>query len=362
MRDLVSNTSLARTVDDFAECALRSLANNPYDLPFVALYTVSEIDRKPSKKEVRAGFGRSNRRVIKLENRGTTGIPEGHPFLIHEALVDISPPKSRQSSSSASTGTGSTATARDRLLDMNALSPTSAGSPAAPSSSSGSSSSIDGLSAHSAFLRSEEAAKGWSWPFEEACRKRDPVLVEDLGPLAETLDRSRGWSYPARQAVVLPVFVEANQAIPSAVLVLGVNSMGRYDHLLETFNNLVARHVAIGLFAVLAAEQDRKRAEELVRLDRAKSSFFSSISHELRTPLTLILGPLEDILSGSEKDKLDQSQREKLLLVQRHGNRLLTMVNKLLDFSSIEGGRMNFKYRPVQIVSCVVVLPSRNAN
>ncbi|BGO94298.1 hypothetical protein NBRC10512_002748 [Rhodotorula toruloides] len=350
VRDLVSNTSLARTVDDFAECALRSLANNPYDLPFVALYTVSEVDSKPTKKEVRAGYNRSNRRIIKLENRGTTGIPEGHPFLIHEALVDITPPKSRQSSSSASTGTGSTATMRDRLLDAATLSPASAaGSPAAPSSSSGSSGSISGFSAHAAFLRCEEAANGWSWPLEEACVKRDPVLVEDLGPLAETLDRSRGWSYPARQAVVLPVFVEANQVVPAAVLVLGVNSMGRYDHLLETFHNLVARHVAIGLFAVLAAEQDRKRAEELVRLDRAKSSFFSSISHELRTPLTLILGPLEDILSGSEKEKLDPSQRDKLQLVQRHSNRLLTMVNKLLDFSSIEGGRMNFKYRPVQI-------------
>lgn len=85
------------------------------------------------------------------------------------------------------------------------------------------------------------------------------------------------------------------------------------------------------------------------QLDKAKSNFFSSVSHELRTPLTLILGPLEDILTGPDKDKLDKKQREKLTIVNRHANRLLSMVNKLLDFSSIEGGRMNFKYRPVKV-------------
>ncbi|GAA5906400.1 hypothetical protein JCM5296_000445, partial [Sporobolomyces johnsonii] len=98
-----------------------------------------------------------------------------------------------------------------------------------------------------------------------------------------------------------------------------------------------------------AAEQDRQRAEELIKLDRSKSNFFSSVSHELRTPLTLILGPLEDILSPGQRERLQTEQRDKLVLVSKHANRLLNMVNKLLDFSSIEGGRMNFKFRPVQI-------------
>ncbi|GAA6041500.1 hypothetical protein JCM8097_001909 [Rhodosporidiobolus ruineniae] len=350
VRDLVQMTSLARTVEDFSETALNSLAMNPYDLPFVALYTVEEVALKPTKKEVRAGFDRSTRTSIKLTCRGSSGIPQGHPFLIQEALVDITPPMSRQSSSSASTstGTGSTATAmdlRERLEGAGALSPLGqAGSPA-PSSTSSSTASVRFGSASSG----SRAAPNWTWPFEEACHKRDPVVVEDLGPYAETLDRTKGWSVPPRQAVVIPVMVEAGQSVPSAVLVLGVNAMNRYDHLMETFFNLVARHTGIGFFSVLAAEQDRQRADELVKLDRAKSNFFSSVSHELRTPLTLILGPLEDLLTGPDKDKLDRGTKDKLVLVNRHANRLLTMVNKLLDFSSIEGGRLNFKYRPVQI-------------
>ncbi|GAA5867623.1 hypothetical protein JCM3774_001533 [Rhodotorula dairenensis] len=337
VRDLVQTTSLARTVEDFAESALRSLGQNPYDLPFVLLYTVEEVTTKPTKREVRAGFQSSTRKTVRLNCRGATGIPDDHPFLVQEAVVDIAPPMSRHSSSStsASTGTGSTATA----LDLRALN----------ANSSMASSSSNASTAGPNLTPEGGTSQRWSWPFEEACQKREPVLVEDLGPLAESIDRTRGWSYTPHQAMVIPIMVEAGQTVPSAVLVLGINAMSRYDHLLETFNNLIARHVAIGLFAVFAAEQDRARADELVQLDRAKSNFFSSVSHELRTPLTLILGPLEDILSGPDKDKLDKKQREKLTIVNRHANRLLSMVNKLLDFSSIEGGRMNFKYRPVKI-------------
>lgn len=65
--------------------------------------------------------------------------------------------------------------------------------------------------------------------------------------------------------------------------------------------------------------------------------------------MTLVLGPLEDVLSNTEH--LSPGNRERLVTVQRHANRLLQMVNKLLDFSSLEGGRMQVKYRPVKIVS-----------
>ncbi|GAA5891499.1 hypothetical protein JCM6882_004493 [Rhodosporidiobolus microsporus] len=355
VRDLVQMTSLARSVEDFSETALRSLANNPYDIPFALLYTVDEVSQAPTKKEVRLGYDRSTRTSIKLTCRGSTGIPADHPFLIQEALVDITPPMSRQSSSSASTstGTGSTATAmdlRERLLSNDAggfSSPGALASTGSPAPSTASSASTAGT--HRFGGGAGPRVPQWTWPFEEACMKRDPVLVDDLGALAESLDRSKGWAIPTRQAVVIPVMVDAGQSIPSAVLVLGVNAMSRYDHLMDTFFGLLARHTAIGFFSVLATEQDRQRADELVKLDRAKSNFFSSVSHELRTPLTLILGPLDDLLSGPEKDKLNKAQREKLVLVNRHANRLLAMVNKLLDFSSIENGKFNFKHRPVQI-------------
>lgn len=96
----------------------------------------------------------------------------------------------------------------------------------------------------------DDEEPGYSWPFEEACMRREPVFVEDLGPLADTLEK-RGWEETPRHAVVIPILVDAAQTIPQAIIVLGVNSRTEYDDLHATFFNLIARHVAVGLFAVL---------------------------------------------------------------------------------------------------------------
>ena len=78
------------------------------------------------------------------------------------------------------------------------------------------------------------------------------------------------------------------------------------------------------------AERARTDAE-------AKLRFFTNFSHELRTPLTLILGPMEDLLGSTG---FTSAQRQDLGLVRRNTQRLLQLVNQLLDFRKIEVGKM----------------------
>ena len=82
-----------------------------------------------------------------------------------------------------------------------------------------------------------------------------------------------------------------------------------------------------------------KKQNEFVKL---RSRFFANISHEFRTPLTLILGPLKDMLSSK---KVTTEDKEGLQLMERNGERLLDLVNQLLDLAKLEEGNMPLKVK-----------------
>ncbi len=84
-----------------------------------------------------------------------------------------------------------------------------------------------------------------------------------------------------------------------------------------------------------AYDGERRRAQALAEIDRAKTAFFSNVSHEFRTPLTLMLGPLWKMHSQLPTHLISASA---LNLAHRNALRLLPAVDALLDFSRIEGG------------------------
>lgn len=95
---------------------------------------------------------------------------------------------------------------------------------------------------------------------------------------------------------------------------------------------------------------EKYKHEKDNELNLLKIGFFTNISHELRTPLTLILGPLER-LSG--KFNGDDFAKQQLKIMQRNGQRLLHMVNQLLDFRKLESGKMNLQVEEDDIVAFV---------
>lgn len=97
----------------------------------------------------------------------------------------------------------------------------------------------------------------------------------------------------------------------------------------------------------LQNEEISRQSAQLVEMsaaaakaNEARIDFFTNISHEIRTPLTLIIGPLDEMLQYS---KLQGGDRQQLSLVRRNANRLLHLVNQLIDFRKLEFSKMQVK-------------------
>ena len=127
------------------------------------------------------------------------------------------------------------------------------------------------------------------------------------------------------------------------MIVAALNPFRPLDVSYAGFINLVAGQIAASIANARAYSAEKKRAEALAEIDRAKTAFFSNVSHEFRTPLTLMLGPLHDLLARSQTH-LSPTAKEQLDLVSRNGARLLRLVNTLLDFSRLEAGRVQAVY------------------
>ncbi len=99
-------------------------------------------------------------------------------------------------------------------------------------------------------------------------------------------------------------------------------------------------------------EEIEIQSEKIKELDKIKSRFFANISHEFRTPLTLILGPIKKKLLETNEP---HEQRE-LRTIFQNANRLLQLVNQLLDLTKIESGTLTLHARRTDLISFVKIM------
>jgi PAS domain S-box-containing protein len=191
------------------------------------------------------------------------------------------------------------------------------------------------------------------WGIAEVVRSGQAVQLEDLeghfGPFC-----CEPYPETPKLALCLPILPPGAER-PAAVLVAGISPRLPFNELYRGYCEQVAAVLTAALANAGAREEERRRAEMLAELDKAKTLFFSNVSHEFRTPLMLMLGPLEEALGEAD---LPPQQRRRLEAAQRNSLRLLKLVNNLLDFSRIEAGRLQASFQPLDLALYTAQLAS----
>ncbi len=103
--------------------------------------------------------------------------------------------------------------------------------------------------------------------------------------------------------------------------------------------------------------KEKAEAEKVMDMDKIKSRFFANISHEFRTPLTLIQGPLQQIeetLKG--KEGIVNVPVRHLKTMRRNTDRLLELVNQLLDLSKLDSGKMKLQIIKGDVLQLLKIL------
>lgn len=130
---------------------------------------------------------------------------------------------------------------------------------------------------------------------------------------------------------VLPAFWQTGWAILIYVLIAAL-LFGITYLIVKRYNNL---------------QQQMKVEQQVTDI---KLRFFTNISHELRTPLTLISGPVDNVL---KTEKISQSVRTQLEIVRSNANRMLRLINGILDFRKIQNEKMRLKIQQTHLATLV---------
>ena len=119
---------------------------------------------------------------------------------------------------------------------------------------------------------------------------------------------------------------------------------------------LMIGFIALSIYAFYINRKMRQANRKLISLNAEmkevtaqKLQFFTNVSHEVRTPLTLILAPLDRLIVSLRESPYASDLR----LIQKNANRLLRVINQILDFRKVEGKQEKLAVREIDLVPFV---------
>ncbi len=121
---------------------------------------------------------------------------------------------------------------------------------------------------------------------------------------------------------------------------LAVSGLGHISPEMTELMSAIAAQASVHIETLRLTEELQERADELLELDRLKSSFLANMSHELRTPLNSILG-FSDVILEELDGPLTPTMENDIKLIQKNGQHLLHLINDVLDMAKIESGTLN---------------------
>ncbi len=95
--------------------------------------------------------------------------------------------------------------------------------------------------------------------------------------------------------------------------------------------------------------QELMKKDHAEKISEAKLQFFINISHEIRTPMTLIINPLEKLI----RENKDKNKQKVYLMIYRNAQRILRLINQLMDIRKLDKGQMKLRYRETDIVGFI---------
>ncbi|MCS6293871.1 MAG: response regulator [Nitrospira sp.] len=190
-----------------------------------------------------------------------------------------------------------------------------------------------------------------------------PLLIADIQTVRQQLHpMNRRLAELSRTKSLIIVPLKAKDHILGTLTVDRTHEPSLTKDDLELMTTL-ANQVAIALDNAAAYQQIeewnvglelkiRERTEALEQADQLRSQFLSHVSHELRTPLTSIKGFVQNLLDGLTGPLNDKQQRY-LIRMLDNSDRLIRMIEDLLDRTRIEAGRLEVHPVDVDLESCL---------
>jgi len=168
-------------------------------------------------------------------------------------------------------------------------------------------------------------------------RPIDELVTWNLGDLLRRLLGRRVDELPLDDLLAHPWDERSQPRTLSATFQIGLRTISvTLDPVISTKEELLG---AVAVF------RDRTRE---VESDRLKTEFIGTVSHELRTPMTSIKG-FTQLLTMGNLGPVNETQREFLNIIQANAERMIAIINDLLDITKIETGSVELEIRPIHV-------------